>query len=329
MRRRTRQLLKSTAATRRAISPRDPGVVDDQGGVRAHGRAVGQGGDAGQQPGRERRSADALGVRFVDGLVDDGSHLLLRERDVRWHRDADQDAAAEPHGEDMADLVRGHGDVRDALERLDPRRAGVEARHVFLADGDDRHAAGLEVFERRRDVQDGLRSGADDRDGRAAELLEVRRDVERRGDRRTRDAERPAVDAADAAGRMDRDAGGMRGDHRRGDRGGGEPGPGEGLGEGRPRRLLDRPRGGRRECLQLRGRQPDEHPAVHDGDRRRDGARLADRGLGGEGDLEVRRVREAMADQRRLEGDDPLAVGKGLGDLGLHEQAVLEHRGQA
>ncbi len=247
MRRRTRQFVKSTAATRRAISPRDSGVVDDQRGVRAHGGAVGQGRDPGQQPWRQRGSADALGVGFADGLVDDVPDLLVGERDVRGRRDADQDAATEPHREGVADLVRGHGDVRHALERLDPRRAGVEAGHLILADRDDRHAAGLEVLERGGDVEDGLRAGADDRDGRPAELLEVRRDVERRGDRRTRDAERPAVDAADAAGGMDGDAGGMRGDHRRRDGGRCEPGPGQGLGEGRPRRLLDRPRRGRRE----------------------------------------------------------------------------------
>ena len=61
--------------------PADPGVVDDERGVHAHGRAVGQRRDPGQQPRRERRPADPGGVGLVDGLVDDGPDLVVGERE--------------------------------------------------------------------------------------------------------------------------------------------------------------------------------------------------------------------------------------------------------
>ncbi len=78
--------------------------------------------------------------------------------------------------------------------------------------------------------------------------------------------------------------------------------------------------------------QPDQQPALVHGHRRRDGATLADRGLGGTGDVEVLGVRQPVADEGRLEGDHGAALGQGGLDLGGDEQARAEvrdgHRGR-
>ena len=57
-----------------------------------------------------------------------------------------------------------------------------------------------------------------------------------------------------------------------------------------------------------------------DRDGRRDRAALADRGLGRARDLEVLRIRQAVADERRLEGDDRAAVGSAAATSGAIER---------
>ena len=122
--------------------------------------------------------------------------------------------------------------------------------------------------------------------------------------------ERAAVDAADAAGREDPDAGGLGRDHRRRDRRRGPAALGQRDGQARPGGLADRAGRGGRERLQGRLVQADEDAAVMDRDRRRDRATLADRRLRRARDLDVLRIRQAVADQGGFEGDDGRAVAR-------------------
>ena len=83
--------------------------------------------------------------------------------------------------------------------------------------------------------------------------------------------------------------------------------------------------GGQR--LERRGVQTDEQPPVVDRDGRRHGAiGLADRRLGRRRDLDVLRIRQAVADQRRLERDDRGAVGQRGGDLRREDEAIVSRR---
>ena len=117
--------------------------------------------------------------------------------------------------------------------------------------------------------------------------------------------ERAAVDAADPARREDPDPGRVGRDHRRRDRGGRPAAFGERDGQARPGGLADRCRPARSRARAAQPRiQADEDPAVMDRDGRRDRAALADRGLRRARDLDVLRIRQAVADQGGLEGDD-------------------------
>ena len=136
----------------------------------------------------------------------------------------------------------------------------------------------------------------------------------------------PAMDPADAARREDRDAGRVRGDHRR-RHGRRRPAAiGQGRRETRSRRLPDRPVGRRGEREKRRLVQADQEPAAVDRDRRGDGAGRPDRRLGRRRHLEVLRVRQAVADERRFERDDRPAVGQGGRDLGSDVEQVGVHR---
>ena len=194
---------------------RDEGVVDDEGGVRAQGRPVGDGGDPGQEPRRQRRAADAGRVGLAGGLLRDAPGDLVGQGGVGGDRHAEDDRAPQPEGQVSPGELGRRVDIRDAPRRRDPRRAGREARHVVLADGHEGHATRLEHLERRRHVEDRLGPGADDDHRRPGELLEIGRDVEAGRLRGPGPAERAAVDAADATRREDRDPGRVRRDHRR------------------------------------------------------------------------------------------------------------------
>ena len=121
------------------------------------------------------------------------------------------------------------------------------------------------------------------------------------------------MDAADAARREDRDPGGRSRDHRRRDGRRRPAALGQGDREARACRLPDRARGRRRERLEGRRRparraaarrarrpSPGRHPAVS-----RTAASEA------AGDLEVLRIRQAVADERRFERDDRPALRRG------------------
>ena len=90
--------------------------------------------------------------------------------------------------------------------------------------------------------------------------------------------------------------------------------------EVRAGRLQDVPRSAVARASSSSSVKPDEEPAVADRDGRRNGARLADRCFGRARDLEVVRIREAVADERGLERDDGAAVGERRRDLRRDER---------
>ena len=142
-----------------------------------------------------------------------------------------------------------------------------------------------------------------------------------------RRVERAAMDAADAAGREHPDPGRGRGDHRGRHRRRRPAALGQRDREARAGGLAHRAGRGRRQRLEGRRVQPDEQSAVADRHGRRHGAgRLAHGRLRGRRDLEVLRVRQAVADQRRLERDDRPALGQRRGDLGRDDEPIGDGR---
>ena len=141
------------------------------------------------------------------------------------------------------------------------------------------------------------------------------------GARRREPGQCAAMDAADPARREDRDPGGVRRDHRGRDGRGRPAAVGQRGGEARPRGLADRAGGRRRQGLERRPR-PARRAAARRGSRPWPGPR---RPPGPppprrRRDLEVLRVRQAVADQGRFEGDDRPALGQGRRDLRVHER---------
>ena len=298
----------------------EPGVVDDERRVGADRRAIGQDRDAGEQPRRQRRAGDrrrAWPRRWP-------ARLPPARRRPGGHRPpgpATQMRIPPPRPRPRWVATRSAAavEVRDRSGRGDARRAGVEPGQVGLADGDDRHAARLEVLERCRHVQDGLGAGADDghrASGRAP-----------RGRTRCR---RWARDAApDAARRRGRRGGRHRSRRSRRprsrQRGPRSSWPRPSWPPSRRRRAPPRgsagppcapTRGSRGQRRERRIVEADEQAAVVDRDRRRDRAGRPDRGLRRRRDLDVLRIRQAVADQRGFQGDDRPALGEGGRDLG-------------
>ena len=282
---------------------RDAGVVLDQRRVRPDRRAVGQLRDPGEQPRRQRRAVDAGRLGLARSRARPPRGRPLRQRGLRRHRHADEDPAAEPEAQVRRDEPRGRRPrpARDCGARR-PARPGVEARQLVLADRHDRHAARLEELERspaRRGSPSGRRTRRPSASGRAP-----------RGRTRCRGEGRPGPPnaprwtppippvaktripaacaaiivaetvvaaqppRASAAARLGRAA------------------------------LSTRPGGRRRERLERRVVEPDEQPAVADGHgrRHRPGRRTAASEAGATS--RFARVRQAVADQRRLERDD-------------------------
>ena len=133
-------------------------------------------------------------------------------------------------------------------------------------------------------------------------------------------SQRAPMHAADPARREHPDPRRVRRDHRGRDRRGRPAALAERDRHRRPRRLAHGARRRGRERLERLRIQPHEQPPVPDRDRRRHGAvRLAHGRLRRERDLEILRVRQAVADERRLERDHRPAVREGRGDLGGHD----------
>ena len=139
-----------------------------------------------------------------------------------------------------------------------------------------------------------------------------------------RPSERAAVDATDPAGREDRDPGRVRRDHRGRDRRGRPTAAGQRRRQARPGRLAHRAGGCRGEGEQGGLVEADEQPPAMDRDRRRDRPGRPDRRLGGRRDLEVLRIRQAVADQRGFERHDGPALGQRGRDLRVDRESVGE-----
>src|SRR5439155_13999652 len=77
----------------------DPGVVDDQGGVRADGGAIGELADPGEEPRREVGAVDPGGGGLAEGLVRGAAGNVVGQRIAIGYGDADEDPAAEPETE--------------------------------------------------------------------------------------------------------------------------------------------------------------------------------------------------------------------------------------
>src|SRR5699024_12126647 len=92
-----------------------------------------------------------------------------------------------------------------AVVHAEAAGAGVEGGELVGAVADDGDALGLQVLQGQAQVQDGLGPGADDHYRGLAQLLQVGGDVH--------GGLSPTVDAADAAGGEDADAGHV-GDHQ-------------------------------------------------------------------------------------------------------------------
>src|SRR5699024_3841598 len=114
--------------------------------------------------------------------------------------------------------VESSGNLRGgvhAVVHLEAALAGVEGGQLLGAVADDGHAVGLQVLQSQAQVQDGLGAGAHHHHGGGSQLLQVGGDVH--------GGLGAPVDAADAAGGEDLDAGHM-GDHHGGGNGGGAVG---------------------------------------------------------------------------------------------------------
>ena len=144
--------------------------------------------------------------------------------------------------------------------------------------------------------------------------------------RAARPSERAAMDATDPAGREDRDPGRVRRDHRGRDRGGRPTPAGQRSRQARPGRLAHRAGGCRGEGEQGGLVETDEQSPAVDRDRRRDRPGRPDRRLGGRRDLEVLRIRQAVADQRGFQRHDRPALGQRGRDLRVDRESVGEHR---
>ena len=144
-----------------------------------------------------------------------------------------------------------------------------------------------------------------------------------RPDRPPGPAERAAVDAADPARRED------AGSPRRAAAiivadtvVAAQPPAASAAAEARPGRLADGPGGAVPRASRSSSARPDQEPPVADGHGGRHGAALADRRLRRAGDLEVLRVRQAVADQRRFERDDRAPGGQRVRDLRRDGQTI-------
>ncbi len=187
-----------------------------------------------------------------------------------------------------------------------PAFSRIEERHGVGAEADDRHAERLESLESRRHVEQRLHARADDDGGRAGQLRQVCGDV--------RSHSVAPVDAADAARGENGDGGQPAGGERRAygsrpqltsDDAGGEV----------PRADLARVRARGGDPLELLVVETHAKRPVHDGDGRRDCTSFAHALLALLPDGDSLARREAVGNDRRLQGDDRPPLGQRLPNL--------------
>ncbi len=146
------------AASRAARAPANPASLTiravlariEAPSVRTAIRASSQGVSSGP--------ATPASVGLGDGSFHGGAGHVAGERVGLGNRHAHEDRSSEAEAQMAGDEACRGVDVRDGFGCGDAGRAGVEPGQVGLADGDDRHAARLEVLERGRDVEDRLRA---------------------------------------------------------------------------------------------------------------------------------------------------------------------------
>jgi hypothetical protein len=130
------------------------------------------------------------------------------------------------------------------------------------------------------------------------------------------------MDAADAAGREHTDPGRVGCDHGRRDGRGAPAARGDRGTEAGAGDLAHRALGRGGQCLEIVRGQADQQPSIVERDGRGHGARGADRELGRRRDLEVLRVREPVADERRLERDDGARTAAATGSMARRSEIM-------
>src|SRR5580704_1439925 len=303
---RARFIRRRSAAIRDGELGRDLRVVQRERAVRADRRAAGDLGKPREQIRREALADDPGRGRVVEGARD---RRVEVDRRFGGDRVADEHAAAVEilpvRAQDRRELG---GPIDDVLEP-DAGARRIERRQLGRAPADDEHAERLEQLHRARQIEDRLRAGRDDGDRRARQRDEIVRDV----------AGIAAMNAADAAGREDPDAG-MRRDHgRRAHRRRRRTAPREmdrQIGRAGLREIF----AAARDSLERGIVEPDVGSAVEHGDRRRNGPAGAHGGFELACDGEIIWPRQAVRDDRRLERDDRRG---GIGDFGVAHE--IEH----
>ena len=167
---------------------------------------------ASRRKGRHRLAGDPGGVGATDRGLDVGHHLVGGDFVGGGNRIGDEHAAAERRVRRARGRTRrSRRDRRGGSARegrfAATRRPGTRRCHSRRPARPKR----LQHLERLRQVEERLGAGGDDDDVGPGEFGEVGRDVEARLG--------AAMDAADAAGREDADAGEPGHDHGRGDGG--------------------------------------------------------------------------------------------------------------
>lgn len=177
-------------------------------------------------------------------------------------------------------------------------RRGIESWEVaaLLAERGNTYALRLEVFQRARDVEDALGSGAHDTHRRTAKLNQIGRNVHALFS--------AAMYAADTASDEVLDTDGVRKDHRASYSRSAIALQAEGSAQIPPGHLAALRARGVRELLKLRVRQADLHFAVHQCNRRGNDAVPPDNRLERRSSFRIRRIRHAMRDNCGLKSDD-------------------------
>ena len=262
----------------------------------------------------ERLAVDVLLVGLVNGLGNDGFHLVMVERIFLGDGVADDRAALE------AQIPLGLHDLCDRLfigavvVELEARGAAIERGQFVGTQSQNRHALCLEVLERQAEIQQALCTRADDAHRGVCQLLQVGGNVHR--------LFRAAVHAADTAGSEEADA------RHGGDHHGGGDGGGAGLVGGEVHGHVAAAdlayAVSLAHDLQLLGRQADLQLAADDGGGGGNGALSADDFLNLVREFNVLRIGHTVAENGGFERDDGLAGSDSLGDLGGDGQILFD-----
>ena len=245
--------------------------------------------------------------RLVDRMVDHvGIHGILLGDRVR-----DQHTAGEMH---IELCLERRGKLLRRIEAIVHGKAGlagIERRQLIRAVANDRNALRLEIFKRKTEIQNGLRTRANDHYRRLRQLFQICGDVHGHF--------RAAMHAADTAGREHFDARHCRNDHR-------------GRNGARAVHLLGNQhreiaagrlgnlRAGFAEVFDFVCGQTRLQTTADDRNRRRNRAVVANDLLNVARGFHVLRIRHTVRNDRRFQCDDGLAFLQRLLNLGRNVQ---------